>query len=62
VTFVESEGRLEGIDLDMVRQLKEAVGNDAELTVAGGITTIQDLEVLFNLGVKGQVKYLWIHK
>lgn len=39
----------------MVKRLKEAVGDDAELTVAGGITTLQDLETLFKLGVKGQV-------
>lgn len=40
----------------MVKQLKEAVGDDVELTVAGGITTLQDLETLFKLGVKGQVR------
>eukprot|EP01127_Copromyxa_protea_P006414 TRINITY_DN1626_c0_g1_i1.p1 TRINITY_DN1626_c0_g1~~TRINITY_DN1626_c0_g1_i1.p1 ORF type:complete len:1471 (-),score=377.24 TRINITY_DN1626_c0_g1_i1:62-4474(-) len=55
VTFVESEGRLEGIDLDMVKKLKEAVSDDCELTVAGGITTLEDLNVLHQLGVKGQV-------
>jgi phosphoribosyl-ATP pyrophosphohydrolase len=54
VTFVEREGRMEGIDLDEVKRLRDAAG-DAELTVAGGVTTPDDVAVLDRLGVDAQV-------
>ncbi|MGM0555699.1 MAG: phosphoribosyl-ATP diphosphatase [Myxococcota bacterium] len=54
VTFVEREGRLEGTNLDMVEELLEAAG-DAHLTVAGGITTVEEVKALHELGVDAQV-------
>jgi phosphoribosyl-ATP pyrophosphohydrolase len=54
VTFVEREGRLEGTNLEMVEELLEAAG-DAHLTVAGGITTLEEVKVLHELGVDAQV-------
>lgn len=54
VTFVEHEGRLEGIPLDRVKELKAAAG-DCELTVAGGVTTAQDVAAIDALGVQAQV-------
>jgi phosphoribosylformimino-5-aminoimidazole carboxamide ribonucleotide (ProFAR) isomerase len=52
VTFVEREGRMQGIDLDMAQKLKEAVGNDHILTVAGGVTTVEDVVALDKLGIE----------
>ncbi|MHB2015408.1 MAG: phosphoribosyl-ATP diphosphatase [Candidatus Xenobia bacterium] len=54
VTFVEHEGRLQGIPLDRVRSLVEAAG-DARLTVAGGVTTPQDVAAIDQLGADAQV-------
>src|SRR5690606_28351127 len=50
VTFVEREGRLEGIDLDRVREVVEAAGSDCRVTVAGGVTTPEDVGAIDRLG------------
>ena len=39
----------------MVKKLVEAVGKDATLTVAGGVTTVEDVAELHKLGVEAQV-------
>jgi phosphoribosylformimino-5-aminoimidazole carboxamide ribotide isomerase len=54
VTFVEREGRMEGIDLDAIARLKAAAGA-AELTVAGGFTTAEDIAEADKLGADAQV-------
>lgn len=54
VTFVEREGRLAGIDIEKIRPLVEAAG-EARLTVAGGVTTPEDVAALDRLGVEAQV-------
>ena len=54
VTFVEREGRMEGIDLDAIARLK-AVAGDAVLTVAGGFTTPEDIAAADRLGADAQV-------
>ena len=54
VTFVEREGRMSGIDLDEVSRLKDAAG-DARLTVAGGITSPDEIAALDDMGVDAQV-------
>lgn len=54
VTFVEREGRMEGIPMQVVRELKEACG-DAELCVAGGVREARELAELDALGVDAQV-------
>lgn len=54
VTFVEREGRLEGTNLDMIEELLEAA-DGADLTVAGGITTVEEVKALHELGVDAQV-------
>lgn len=54
VTFVEQEGRLEGFDLDRVPPLlAEAAG--LEVTVAGGVTTLEELTALDRMGANAQV-------
>jgi phosphoribosyl-ATP pyrophosphohydrolase len=54
VTFVEHEGRLQGTDLERAKRLRAAAG-DAELTIAGGITTAQEVAALDELGCGAQV-------
>eukprot|EP01117_Protostelium_nocturnum_P010052 TRINITY_DN3584_c1_g1_i3.p1 TRINITY_DN3584_c1_g1~~TRINITY_DN3584_c1_g1_i3.p1 ORF type:complete len:1502 (-),score=554.93 TRINITY_DN3584_c1_g1_i3:1002-5507(-) len=54
VTFVEREGRMEGLDWDLVAQLKEVIG-DATLTIAGGVTTAEDVAKLDAMGIEAQV-------
>jgi phosphoribosyl-ATP pyrophosphohydrolase len=54
VTFVEREGRLEGIDLNRVKELV-AMAWPAQLTVAGGVTTAQDVADIHTMGADAQV-------
>lgn len=54
VTFVEREGRMDGCDLERARRLREAAG-DAAVTVAGGVTTADEVAVLDRLGIDAQV-------
>jgi phosphoribosylformimino-5-aminoimidazole carboxamide ribotide isomerase len=54
VTFVEREGRLEGTDLELARKIREAAGG-AAVTIAGGITTADELRELDRLGCDAQV-------
>ena len=54
VTFVEQEGRMQGTNMDAVQELVKAAGS-AKLTIAGGITTAEDIRQLDNLGADAQV-------
>jgi phosphoribosyl-ATP pyrophosphohydrolase len=54
VTFVEREGRLGGIDLEAARRVVEAAGA-THVTVAGGITTADEVAALDRLGADAQV-------
>ncbi len=54
VTFVEREGRMEGIDLEQVMALRKAAG-EARLTIAGGVTTAAEIAALDRLGIDAQV-------
>ncbi len=54
VTFVEREGRLGGTDLGRVRELVAAAG-DARVTIAGGVTTAEEIGELDRLGADAQV-------
>ena len=48
-TYVDKEGMLEGTDLDWFRRLRAAT--EHELTAAGGITTIEEIQELQKLGI-----------
>jgi phosphoribosylformimino-5-aminoimidazole carboxamide ribotide isomerase len=48
-TYVDKEGMLEGTDLDWFRRLRAATKH--ELTAAGGITSIEEIEELHKLGI-----------
>ncbi len=54
ITFVEREGHMEGTDLDRVEPLINCAG-DADVTVAGGITTPREVARLDELGADAQV-------
>jgi phosphoribosyl-AMP cyclohydrolase / phosphoribosyl-ATP pyrophosphohydrolase len=54
VTFVEREGRLAGTDLDFAKEIRAAAG-DTAVTIAGGITTAEEVAALDRLGCDAQV-------
>jgi phosphoribosyl-ATP pyrophosphohydrolase len=56
VTFVEREGRLAGTNMDLVPELvKVASESHARVTIAGGVTTAEDIARLDALGADAQV-------
>lgn len=65
VTFVENEGRMTGLSTEEFKQrilgLKEAANESSSppgsitLTIAGGITTVEDYRFLDALGCEGQI-------
>jgi phosphoribosyl-ATP pyrophosphohydrolase/phosphoribosyl-AMP cyclohydrolase len=54
VTFVEREGRLQGTDLAFAGRIREAAG-DAPVTIAGGITTAEEVAALDRIGCDAQI-------
>jgi len=48
-TYVDKEGMMQGTDLDWFRRLRAATRH--ELTAAGGITTIEEIQELRRLGI-----------
>lgn len=54
ITFVEREGRMSGTRLDLVPELVAAAGG-ARVTIAGGVTTPQDIAALDAIGADAQV-------
>jgi len=54
VTFVEREGRLQGIDLEGVREVLRAA-DGVPVTVAGGVTTAEEVAILDRMGADAQV-------
>lgn len=54
ITFVEREGRLQGTDLDRARVVVAASG-PVRVTIAGGITSPEEVAVLDRIGADAQV-------
>jgi len=52
-TNVNKEGLMQGFDLDKVKELKKLTKN--KITVAGGITTIEDIKKLEDLDCNSQI-------
>ncbi len=48
-TYVDKEGMLQGTDLDWFRRLRAATS--LEITAAGGITTLDEIRALYEIGV-----------
>ncbi len=48
-TYVDKEGMMQGTDLDWFRRLRAATS--LELTAAGGITTMEEVRALLDMGV-----------
>jgi len=58
ITFVESEGRMTGMDGERILKLKQAamtLPSPPTLTIAGGIATQQDLQLIDRLGCEAQI-------
>ena len=54
VTFVEREGRMGGTDLEMAEAVVDRAGG-ARVTIAGGITTAEEIAELDTIGADAQV-------
>lgn len=54
ITFVEREGRMEGIDIERAIKYNDLAGSTS-LTVAGGITTAKEIRELDKSGIDAQV-------
>jgi len=54
VTFVEREGRLGGTDLEFARRIVAAAGT-SRVTIAGGVTTAEEVADLDRMGADAQV-------
>lgn len=54
VTFVEKEGRLGGTNLGQVAEIVRAAGS-ARVTIAGGVTTAEDIAELDRMGADAQI-------
>ena len=54
VTFVEREGRMQGVDLAAAEAVVRAAGG-ARVTIAGGVTTAAEIAALDRLGADAQV-------
>lgn len=54
ITFVEREGRMMGIDLNRIQELKRLCA-PLPLTIAGGIKSLQEIADLDTIGVDAQV-------
>jgi phosphoribosylformimino-5-aminoimidazole carboxamide ribotide isomerase len=52
-TYVDKEGMMQGTDLDWFRRLRAATS--LELTAAGGITTLEDVRALLDMGIHAAV-------
>jgi phosphoribosylformimino-5-aminoimidazole carboxamide ribotide isomerase len=52
-TYVDKEGMMQGTDLEWFRRLRQATS--FELTAAGGITTLEDVRALLEMGVHAAV-------
>lgn len=52
-TDISRDGTLKGPNLDMLRQLKNATG--ADITASGGVSSIEDVRALKELGIYGAI-------
>ena len=52
-TIVESEGRMQGIDIDKINQIRKLTKN--KLIAAGGITTLEEIKELDKLNIDCQI-------
>ncbi|MCB9666765.1 MAG: phosphoribosyl-ATP diphosphatase [Myxococcales bacterium] len=55
VTMVEREGRQKGADMPRAHAIIQAAGEDCHVTIAGGVTTAQEVAELDRLGADAQV-------
>jgi phosphoribosyl-ATP pyrophosphohydrolase/phosphoribosyl-AMP cyclohydrolase len=54
-TCVDREGTMSGTDLEPVRELRNAAGKNCRLTAAGGVSSLEEIETLAELGCDVQL-------
>ena len=54
-TCVDREGTMSGIDLDPVKNLCSAIGEKCRITAAGGVSALEEIEALSELGCDVQL-------
>ncbi|MCX7994273.1 MAG: phosphoribosyl-AMP cyclohydrolase [candidate division WOR-3 bacterium] len=52
-TFVEREGMMKGIDMEMVREIRKKT--DKKITVAGGVATLDEIKTLSSMAIDVQL-------
>jgi phosphoribosyl-ATP pyrophosphohydrolase len=55
VTFVELEGRMGGTNLELAKAVVDAAGKGCRVTIAGGVTTEEEIRALDAIGADAQV-------
>jgi phosphoribosyl-ATP pyrophosphohydrolase len=55
VTFVEREGRMQGTNMELAAEVVKAAGKHCRVTIAGGVTTAEEIAELDRLGADAQV-------
>ncbi len=53
-TYIDNEGTMKGIDIELVRKLKGTIRNN-RLVVAGGVSSVEEIRVLAETGVDVQL-------
>lgn len=54
-TDISKDGTLSGVNSDQLRKLKNAVGNNCDVTASGGVHTINDIIVCKKMGLYGVI-------
>ncbi|MBR9691157.1 1-(5-phosphoribosyl)-5-[(5-phosphoribosylamino)methylideneamino]imidazole-4-carboxamide isomerase [Candidatus Woesearchaeota archaeon] len=60
LTCVDKEGRLQGPDLDYIKTVKKEI--DIPLIVSGGISSLEDIKALHDIGIDGAVIGMALYK
>ncbi len=55
VTFVEGEGKMQGFPMERVAEMTALLAGECQLTIAGGVTTAEEVRALDALGVEAQI-------
>ena len=54
-TDISKDGAMEGTNIELYRRLQEEYGDYIDIIASGGISTMDDLEKLYEIGVDGVI-------
>ena len=54
-TDIERDGMMSGVDLDGLRLLKDTLSPETKITASGGVSSMEDIKALKELGVYGAI-------